>query len=43
MEIGILFILVAMLVVAPVAIIISKTRTFKNIEDKFFEDHSHYM
>lgn len=43
MEIGIAIILVIMLVVAPVAIIISKTHFFKSIEDKFFEDHNHYM
>ena len=43
MEIGILFILVAMLVMAPVATVLSKTSIFKSIEDKFFEDHNHYM
>ena len=43
MEIGVAFIIIAMLVVAPVAIIISKTRIFKSFEDKFFEDHNHYM
>lgn len=43
MEIGILFILVAMLVLGPIAIGLSKTSIFKSIEDKFFEDHDHYM
>lgn len=43
MEIGILFILVAMLVMAPVATALSKTHIFRNLEDKFFEDHNHYM
>ena len=43
MEIGIAIILVVMLVVSPIAIAISKTRIFRNLEDKFFEDHDHYM
>lgn len=43
MEIGILFILVAMLIMAPVATVLSKTRIFQEIENKFFEDHNHYM
>lgn len=43
MEIGVAFIIIAMLVVAPVAIALSKTRIFKSIENKFFEDHNHYM
>ena len=43
MEIGVLFILVAMLIMAPIAIILSKTPFFKAIEDKFFEEHDHYM
>ena len=43
MEVGIIFIIAAMLVMAPIAIALSKTRIFKSIEDKFFEDHNHYM
>lgn len=43
MEVGILFILIAMLAMAPVAIALSKTFLFKSIEDRFFEDHNHYM
>lgn len=43
MEIGIIIILAIMLVVSPVAITISKTPSFRNLEDKFFEDHDHYM
>lgn len=43
MEIGVIFIIGMMLAIAPVAIIISKTRIFKSFEDKFFEDHNHYM
>lgn len=43
MEIGIIIILSIMFVIAPVAIIISKTNIFKQIEDKFFKDHDHYM
>ena len=43
MEIGIIIILSIMLIVGPVAITISKTRIFKSMEDKFFEDHNHYM
>lgn len=43
MEIGIIFIITAMLVMAPFAIILSKTKLFQEIEDRFFEDHNHYM
>lgn len=43
MEIGVIFIIGMMLAIAPVAIIISKTRIFRYLEDKFFEDHNHYM
>ena len=43
MEIGILFILVTMLVMVPVATVLSKTKLFQEIEDRFFEDHDHYM
>ena len=43
MEIGFVFIIAIMLVLGPIAIIISKTRIFKSFEDKFFEDHNHYM
>lgn len=43
MEVGIIFIIVIMFILAPFAIIISKTRIFQEIEDKFFEDHDHYM
>ena len=43
MEVGIIFIIAIMLAMAPFAIIISKTRIFQAIEDKFFEDHNHYM
>lgn len=43
MEVGIIFIIGIMLVLGPIAIGLSKTRIFKSIEDKFFEDHNHYM
>lgn len=43
MEVGIIFIIAIMLVLGPIAIIISKTHLFQEIEDKFFEDHNHYM
>ena len=43
MEIGVAFIIIAMLVVVPVAIALSKTSIFRSMEDKFFEDHDHYM
>lgn len=43
MEIGVAFVIVVMFVMAPIAIALSKTKIFKSIEDKFFEDHSHYM
>lgn len=43
MEVGIFFIIITMFILAPIAIIISKTRIFKSFENKFFEDHNHYM
>lgn len=43
MEIGIIFIITAMLAMAPFAIIFSRTKLFQEIEDRFFEDHNHYM
>ena len=43
MEVGIIFIIAAMLLTATIATALSKTRIFKSIEDKFFEDHNHYM
>ena len=43
MEVGIIFIIAVMLAMTPISIIISKTRIFRNLEDKFFEDHNHYM
>lgn len=43
MEVGIIFIIGIMLVLGPIAISLSKTRIFKSFEDKFFEDHNHYM
>lgn len=43
MEVGIIFIIGIMLVLGPIAIGLSKTRIFKSMEDKFFEDHNHYM
>ena len=43
MEVGIIFIIGIMLVLGPIAIGLSKTRIFKSFEDKFFEDHDHYM
>ena len=43
MEIGVIFIIGMMLAIAPIAIILSKTPFFKAIEDKFFEEHDHYM
>lgn len=43
MEIGVAFIIIAMLVVAPVAIVLSKTKIFRSMEDRFFENHDHYM
>lgn len=43
MEIGIITILAIMFALGPVAIAISKTSFFKSAEDKFFEDHNHYM
>ena len=43
MEVGIIFIIATMLVMAPIAIIFSKTKLFQEIEDRFFEDHDHYM
>ena len=43
MEVGIIFSIGIMLVLGPIAIGLSKTRIFKSIEDKFFEDHNPYM
>lgn len=43
MEFGLVFIIAVMLAITPVSIIISKTRIFRYLEDKFFEDHNHYM
>lgn len=43
MEVGIIIILGTMFILSPIAIIISKTKFFRNLEDKFFEDHNHYM
>lgn len=43
MEIGLVFIIAVMLILAPIAIGLSKTHLFQEIEDKFFEDHNHYM
>lgn len=43
MEVGIIFIIGIMLVLGPIAIGLSKTRIFRYLEDKFFEDHNHYM
>lgn len=43
MEVGIIFIIGIMLVLGPIAIGLSKTRIFKSFEDKFFEEHDHYM
>ena len=43
MEVGIIIILGTMFILSPIAIIISKTHFFQEIEDKFFEDHNHYM
>ena len=43
MEVGIIFIIGIMLVLGPIAITISRTPIFKSIEDRFFEDHDHYM
>ena len=43
MEVGIIIILGTMLILSPIAIIISKTKLVRNLEDKFFEDHDHYM
>ena len=43
MEVGIIFIIGIMFVLGPVAIGLSKTRIFRYLEDRFFEDHDHYM
>lgn len=43
MEIGVFIILIIMFTLGPIAIGLSKTRIFKSMEDKFFEDHDHYM
>lgn len=43
MEIGIIIIIGIMLVLGPIAIALSKMSFFKSMEDKFFEDHDHYM
>lgn len=43
MEVGIIIILIIMFALGPIAIGLSKTSIFKSIEDKFFEDHNHYM
>lgn len=43
MEVGIIIILIIMFALGPIAIGLSKTRIFKSFEDKFFEDHDHYM
>ena len=43
MEVGIIIILGTMIIFSPIDIIISKTKLFRNLEDKFFEDHDHYI
>ena len=43
MEIGILYILVFGIIIAPIMWLVYKTKAWKDFEDKFFFNHNHYM
>lgn len=43
MEIGIAFIFVLCIATYPIMTMVQKTKFWKNFEDKFFQNHNHYM
>ena len=43
MEIGILYIFVLGIIIAPIMKLVYRTKAWNDFEDKFFFDHNHYM